>query len=663
MVQGSESTEVLDRESRRNSVQRPRRYRSIAAKVSIFMGLLVCWVIVVAVGLENNQRLLGMGKPAAVVCVVALVAGGIAKFVTKFLVKPLGVLEEGIRNLEKGQLRTIRPARTGDEIEYLGESFNRMVAALSTYRAAVHRSKEVLERRILQRTEELERALTASVSANRAKSDFVANMSHELRTPMSGVIGMLELLSESELNREQRDYLVTARDSAHSLLALVNDLLDLSKIEAGKMVLEEIPFELRQLVRESVRGSLAAAAAKGLTLDLEVDTETPRGVTGDPLRLRQVLVNLINNAVKFTSEGGVWVRVWGEVGNGEPESYKLRISVIDSGAGIAEGKLEAIFEKFTQADTSISRRHGGTGLGLAITRSLVELQGGRVWAESTVGEGSRFHVELPCRPASLLAEPKPAGGEGDRQPAGAERGRILLVEDNSVNQKVVVAMMKKRGYEVDVAGDGMSAIEALERRSYGLVLMDVQMPGLDGLETTRRIRRDDRFTRLPIVAMTAHAMSGDKERCLEAGMDAYLAKPVDQRNLIRVVNELLAGVAQEAGSGEERAGPGRVATLTEAEPEIATQMVKLFLQLAPERMEKMKESMENRDSEALRRYSRRLVCAAQSIAAGEVMKSAEEVHKAGVTEDWGRAETGLAALEAQLWQLNAPALEEERLEI
>ena len=641
-------------------MQGPKRYKSIAAKVSIFTGLLVTWVIVVVLAIENNQRLLGMGKPVALGCVVVLVAGAIAKFVSKLLVKPLSVLEQGIRNLEKGKLRTIRPTRTGDEIEYLGESFNRMVAALSAYRSAVVRSREVLEKRILERTEELENALTASVSASKAKSEFLANMSHELRTPMSGVIGMLELLSESQMTREQRDYLSTAKNSAHALLALVNDLLDLSKIEAGKMVMEEIPFELRQLARESVRGSLAAAAAKGLTLDLEVDPETPRGVMGDPLRLRQVLVNLVNNAVKFTSQGGVSVRIWKEAGTGDPETDRLRISVIDSGPGIAQDKLETIFEKFTQADTSISRKYGGTGLGLAITSSLVDLQGGRLWVESTVGQGSCFHVELPCRAASLLSRAETSGAERDQPLAGAARGQILLVEDNPVNQKVVLAMLRKRGYGVDVAGDGLSALEALRKRAYSLVLMDVQMPGLDGLETTRRIRAEQRYRALPIVAMTAHAMSGDKERCLEAGMNAYLAKPVDQRNLIRVVSELMSGLAQEAGGGQETADPVRVASLTEANPEIATQMVKLFMQLAPERLEKMRESTDNRDSEALRRYARRLVGAAQSIAATDVMKSAEEVHKAGVTEDWGRAETGLGVLEAQLRRLSGPATEKER---
>jgi CheY-like chemotaxis protein len=452
----------------------------------------------------------------------------------------------------------------------------------------------------------------------------------------------------------------TARNSAHALLALVNDLLDVSKIEAGKMVLEEIPFELRQLARECVRGSLAAAAAKGLTLDLEVDPETPRGVMGDPLRLRQVLVNLVNNAVKFTSRGGVSVRIWREAGEPSAAADSLRVEVIDSGSGIPEDKIESIFEKFTQADTSISRKYGGTGLGLAITRSLVQLHGGRIWVESKVGEGSRFHVELPCRPASLLARTEAARGdeiEGRRRSSGA----ILLVEDNPVNQKVVLAMLRKKGYAVDVAGDGLSAIETLHQKDYALVLMDVQMPGLDGLEATRRIRAMDRFKSLPIVAMTAHAMSGDRERCLAAGMNAYLAKPVDQRNLLRVIGELTAGTAPEADSAAGVAAPERVASLTEAEPEIATQMVKLFLQLAPQRLEKMRVSMENRDSEGLRRYARRLVGAAQSIAAADIMKSAEEVHKAGVTEDWERAQAGLGALDAQLRRLSLPEGEQQPL--
>lgn len=630
----------------------PRKYKSIAVKVSIFTGLLVCWVIVAVVAIENHQRLLGMGATLAMGCVVVLAAGAIAKFVTRLLVKPLGVLEEGIRKVEAGRLRTIRPARTGDEIEYLGVSFNRMVVALSAYRAAAARTRENLERRIGERTEELESALNASVSASKAKSEFLANMSHELRTPMSGVIGMLELLSESPLTREQRDYLTTAKTSAHSLLALVNDLLDLSKIEAGKMMLEEIPFDLRQLARESVRGSLPTAVAKGLTLDLEVDPETPRGISGDPLRLRQVLVNLVNNAVKFTSRGGVAVRIWRELGNGDPDNDRLRIAVIDSGPGIADDQMESIFEKFTQADTSISRKFGGTGLGLAITRRLVELQGGRIWVESKVGEGSRFHVEMPCRAASLLARAEAAGGEQEHPSAVRLAGAILLVEDNPVNQKVVLAMLRKRGYEVDVAGDGLGAIEALREKRYALVLMDVQMPGLDGLETTRRIRAEERFKQLPIVAMTAHAMSGDRERCLDAGMNAYLAKPVDQRNLLRVISELTSGAAVEARAVPSTAGAERVASLTEAEPQVASQMVKLFMQLAPERLGKMRESMENRDSEGLRIYARRLVGAAHSIAAAEVMKSAEEVHKAGVTEDWDRAEMGLGTLEVELRRLS-----------
>lgn len=638
----------------------PKKYKSIAVKVGVFTGLLASWIIIVVMAIGHNQWLDGVGKPIAIGCVVVLVAAVIARFVTTRLIRPLGVLERGFRDLEEGELQAIRPVRTGDEIEYLSDSFNRMVAALSAYREAGVRTQEILEQRISERTEELERALTASVSASKAKSEFLANMSHELRTPMSGVIGMLELLSESPLDAEQQDYVTTARNSAHALLALVNNLLDISKIEAGKMALEEIAFELGQLARESVRESLEAVATKGLTLDLEVDPEAPRGVTGDPLRLRQILVNLVNNAVKFTSRGGVSVRIWREAGRGDPAADRLRIVVSDSGPGIPQDKLETIFQKFTQADTSISRRYGGTGLGLAITRSLVELQGGRIWVESKLGEGSRFHVDLPCRPALLPSRPETAGGEKEIWRAGEEKGRILLVEDNPVNQKVVLAMLRKSGHEVDVAGDGLSAIEALQKRDYALVLMDVQMPGLDGLETTRRIRTDEKYKSLPIVAMTAHAMNGDRERCLAAGMNDYLAKPVDQRHLMRVVCDLTAGAADEATNAASDETSDPMASLAKADLEVSTQMVKLFLQLAPERLEKMRASTENRDSEGLRRYARRLVGAAQSIAAADVVKSAEEVHKAGVTEDWERAEAGLGALEAELRRLSVPPAKVEQ---
>jgi signal transduction histidine kinase/CheY-like chemotaxis protein len=630
--------------------------------VSIFTGLLVSWVVVVSLAIYQDQTFLGMGKPLAIGCAVLLVAAGIAKFTSRLLVKPLAVLEQGIRNLEAGKLTSITPARTGDEIEYLGESFNRMVAALAAYRQAVVRSQELLEERIGERTEELERALSATVSASRAKSEFLANMSHELRTPMSGVIGMLGLLSETPMTREQRDYLNTAKNSANSLLALVNDLLDLSKIEADRMVLEEIPFELRTLARECLRGSLAAAAAKRLTLDLEVDPDTPKGIAGDPLRLRQVLVNLISNAVKFTTSGGVSVRIWYEAGVGADCEYTLRIAVSDTGSGIPSDKLDAIFEKFTQADTSISRRYGGSGLGLAITKKLVELQRGRIRVESVLGEGSCFYVDLPCRPASLLAGADPELGECNGGLGGAPSGRglILLVEDNAVNQKVVKAILRKRGFEVDIAGDGMRAIEALEERPYALILMDVQMPVLDGLETTLRIRADARYESLPIVAMTAHAMSGDRERCLAAGMNAYLAKPVDPRHLTRVIDELTARPPAETPAAAATADPERISKLTEADPAIASQMVKLFLQLAPERLDRLRASTEYRDCETLRRDARRLLGAAQSIAAIGVMKSAEEVHKAGLTADWDRAAKSLTALELEVRRLSLAAAEQPR---
>lgn len=370
-----------------------------------------------------------------------------------------------------------------------------------------------------------------------------------------------------------------------------------------------------------------------------------------------MLVNLVSNAVKFTTSGAVSVRIWREGGSGVGSMDTLRIAVSDTGAGIPSDKLEAIFEKFTQADTSISRWYGGSGLGLAITKKLVELQSGQIRVDSELGMGSCFYVDLPCRPASLLAGADRESCERAAPAAGAAGGRgpILLVEDNAVNQKVVLALLRKKGFAVDVAGYGMRAIEALDERPYALILMDVQMPVLDGLETTRRIRAVGRFESLPIVAMTAHAMSGDRERCLAAGMNAYLSKPVDQRNLIRVIEELLVSPFTEAKAAPASADAVRISRLTEADPAIASQMVKLFLQLVPERLERLRASTEYRDCEALRRDARRLLGAAQSIAALDVMKSAEEVHKAGLMADWDRAAKNLAALELEVSRLRAAA--------
>ena len=508
------------------------RFRSVATKMSVFTAALVTWVVVVLLGYNiqiNNFRIGSFDflKLGVVGLAVLLVSAAIARFTIRVLIEPLRQLHEATTVVRSGRLVEIPVRPTGDEIEYLAESFNEMIRALALSQQEVKRYQDSLEDKIRERTNELERRTQEALEASQSKSEFLANMSHELRTPMSGVMGMLDLVLDSPLSSEQREQLTGARRCAHSLLALLNDLLDMSKIEAGRMVLEEVPFDIRSVIEDCARTHLPQAREKGVVLRWQTANEVPRLVLGDPLRFRQIVSNLLSNAVKFTSEGEVAVLLERDI------DARIQLSVRDTGMGIPSRKLPLIFEKFTQADGSISRRFGGTGLGLAITRMLVDVMQGAINVESVERRGSCFTVTLPF---PSTEEEEAAAPEHLRSVEKALNGpRILLVEDNTINQKVVCGLLGKRGYTIDVARNGMEALEKLEKIEYAMVLMDVQMPVLDGLETTRCIRADVRFITLPIVAMTAHAMAGDRESCLRAGMNGYLAKPVDHAQLLSIV--------------------------------------------------------------------------------------------------------------------------------
>jgi signal transduction histidine kinase/DNA-binding response OmpR family regulator len=619
-------------------------------------------VVLATLAYDLTKETFDLAKGLLLCLVIILVAGAISRFTLRVLVRPLSLLRDGMTQVGQGKLEPVQVSPTGDEIEDLGNSFNQMIGALADSQEEVRQYQELLEARIKQRTEALEEAMQRATVASQAKSAFLANVSHELRTPMSGVLGMIDIVLDSRLTPEQRDQLETAQRCAHSLLALLNDILDVSKIEAGKMALESIPFDLRNLFEDCVKSHLPRARQKGIALAVEFDPLLPRQVVGDPLRMRQILANLLSNAVKFTDRGLVKAAIAGRV-LAETGRVELHISVSDTGVGIPPEKLNAIFEKFTQADGSVTRRYGGTGLGLTITRMLAEMHSGKVWVESEIGKGSTFHVglEYEVAPGGATAEAQssaPGAAAAVTPVDDASQPGILVVEDNLVNQKVVTTLLRKKGYRVRVAAHGGEALEALGQEEFALVLMDIQMPVLDGLETTRLIRRDPKWKDVPVVAMTAHALHGDRERCLEAGMDGYISKPVQPAHLLSTIRSFLSsGARRDAapqGAPEPRSAPideALAGQLLDNRPNLMKGMVNLFLDLAPERMQRLQSAARKNDAGAVIRQARELKSAAERIAAVGIARSAEEIE-----QDAGRADVEgiarqLASLEAEINRL------------
>ena len=440
----------------------------------------------------------------------------------------------------------------------------------------IRRQNLILEDMVDQRTAalsaamvDLENARQAAESANLAKSQFLANMSHEIRTPINGVLGAIDLLLNSDITDKQRRLLENARDSGNILLVLINDILDLSRIEASEMVLEKIPFHLSALVEEVVHLLAREAQAKGLAIACRIFPGTPFRVQGDPVRLRQILLNLSSNAIKFTHTGHIAVGV--RCVQEQADTATIRVEVQDTGIGIAPEVQSVIFEPFRQGDGSMTRKFGGSGLGLAIVKHLVTLMGGEIGVDSQPGLGSTFWFSIPFLKDSRVAPDSVVLKDGDRHnlPVAAAQkrtfaaaARILLAEDNLVNQEIASAMLTHMGCLVDVVSDGVQALEALTREHYDLVFMDCQMPELDGYEATKAIRAGESGaagpSRLPIIALTAHAMAGDRELCLAAGMDDYLAKPFNLEQLREILDKWLLPkeVAQEGGLEVERPPSG-----------------------------------------------------------------------------------------------------------
>ena len=472
----------------------------------------------------NSRQQLILLKASLLGMIALLLTFIMARQLAQRISQPISAMAQAVKAIESGDFSAVLPQTDNAELGDLARHINSLAKGLEL---ANQEQQHAID--LLGHTRE------ESEQANRAKSDFLAMMSHELRTPMNGVLGMLQLLETTEMTQEQAEYSALATESSEHLLKVINDILDFSRIERGGLELESIPFNLLELIQNSVQVFQHSAQQRGLQLRQQIQSGLEQiQVQGDPTRIRQILVNLLGNALKFTEEGSISLNIqWQSL---DSHVLWLTCTVQDTGIGICAERLEHMFDAFQQADNSISRRYGGTGLGLPIARTLAERMGGSLRAESEENQGSLFTLEIPLalslQPVKALIDPPMS--------SAANGHLVLLVEDNPVNQTVIEAMLRSLGYQVCLVGDGAQSVHKASQFQYSVILMDCRLPVMDGYEATRQIRLLPNQRHTPIIALTANALQGDREACLAAGMNDYLAKPFKRVDLQRILQRWLA---------------------------------------------------------------------------------------------------------------------------